>query len=682
MPITSKAFQIQQKSSPASNNNPEFIGSGGGPGFFSVGNSSALSAYTSWTWACIDKVSEALAGLEWDVTVAGKEERERAPDDYWLRSLLENPNPEFEATSLWSLAARWYSINGNAYLYTPKYGEATPQEIWVLPSNRVTVVPGKSRLVAGYVYYVNGKPFPIDPEEMIHWKNLDPSSDPQTSLYLGRSPINASMDAVQVDLANQRFLARFYENNALPAYVITVPAGQQVTRQAWKVFKDQWTQTFQGSNNAGKWGLLDGGKQIQTLDTSNQIKDAASLDESNRKRVCSVWGVPEMLLTGDYSARAVSENVIAEFHRGTVAPKAKRLGEAITRMARLYDADAMPKVAFQGYEYNDPAQRMAELQALWTMGLPTNRVLLELGYDPVEGGDISLVQGVPIESLSDDGESEPVQERTIEPVRVQTKSIENSPSAQSLDAYYKNYSDIMDDEVDALTPILADLFEALGEDVIAKIKSENTEKDITFTGSLFDLDEWVAMLTEETTPWLTRLFNRVGSQAFSDVNSDISDHRTGFGTRVTEAMSASTSKITTSLGTIKEELTDLLKANRREPVSKVTELIQKRFDHYTKGGAQRIAQTTATYTTGAAQNAAWKTLQADDDSISSIKRVWLTQRDGKVRKTHKKADGQEENKQGKFRVGRATMEHPGGGSKAEEAINCRCVTRPRIKRKR
>ena len=88
---------------------------------------------------------------------------------------------------------------------------------------------------------------------------------------------------------------------------------------------------------------------------------------------------------------------------------------------------------------------------------------------------------------------------------------------------------------------------------------------------------------------------------------------------------------------------------------------------FIKYKSELISTTTTTYSQGASQKVISDELELD--------RVWISQRDGDVRPSHRKVDGQRANKSGLFEVGGYKTEHPAGsGLPAKEACNCRCIT--------
>lgn len=153
-----------------------------------------------------------------------------------------------------------------------------------------------------------------------------------------------------------------------------------------------------------------------------------------------------------------------------------------------------------------------------------------------------------------------------------------------------------------------------------------------------------------------------------------------FNTQIAKTSNESINKIVISANTfekeIKENIREILNSNRNATVSELTELIKDDVDNlftikYTNR-AGTIAQTTSTTIQSESQNAAWSNIEGYD-------MVWVSQRDSKVRKEHREADGQKK-KNGFYRVGSENLTAPAKGSKPENNINCRCSQIPSKKK--
>ena len=151
-----------------------------------------------------------------------------------------------------------------------------------------------------------------------------------------------------------------------------------------------------------------------------------------------------------------------------------------------------------------------------------------------------------------------------------------------------------------------------------------------------------------------------------DLTSD--DLPSDFSNTIGDILQGSTSKITDSIGTIKEELQKIIESNPLASSDELFDVLKKKFETLKESRARTIANTSSNYATGAAQTNTWK--------VVGFKVAWLSQRDGNVRSTHFSADGQVRGEDGLFDVGSDKMPHPCAGSIAEENVNCRCTCMP------
>jgi superfamily II RNA helicase len=116
----------------------------------------------------------------------------------------------------------------------------------------------------------------------------------------------------------------------------------------------------------------------------------------------------------------------------------------------------------------------------------------------------------------------------------------------------------------------------------------------------------------------------------------------------------------------KEQGKDL---SKQEIIEEATKTINLKFDSVIKQSrVKMIGRTVATYTSESSKR--------EIANKYKFKLMWISQRDGKVRPSHRRLDGKVQNDKGKFNVGGFDTTHPAGeGLPASEAVNCRCVPR-------
>src|SRR5690606_4155244 len=148
-----------------------------------------------WVYVAVNRIAEAAALVPLRVFRLEGERRievERHP----LEDLLDSPNPYLSRFELIEQTVGMLELCGNAYWFLAGDGQGTPVEIWTLAPDRITIVPDDSRYVKGYIYEIDGKRIPLEPEEVIHFKRWHPAND-----YYGLSALEAARLAVASDRA-------------------------------------------------------------------------------------------------------------------------------------------------------------------------------------------------------------------------------------------------------------------------------------------------------------------------------------------------------------------------------------------------------------------------------------------------------------------------------------------------
>lgn len=709
----------------------------GGFGALSSMGMNTLRGYTSWSYACINRIAAAVATTRYvvynDARNTKQSERQEVGVDHWLVKLLNDPCEGLSLYELKNYSSKWFGLNGNSYLYAHRpNGAKYPESFWPLASNRVQVVLGDKEgdsPIKGYLYHAaNGEKWGIAAEDMIHPKNPEPT---EGTPFIGASQMLAAMAAVNVDIATSEFMWRYLQNDALPAFAVIHP--ETMDDDAFETFKARFNETFQGVNNAGKWALLEDNMQIAPISSNGRLQEMQAMDLSNRDRICIVFGVPEPYLTGKHQNKATAETVREEFYMNAVAPVNRAFCDALTSYARRIEPGTV--VDFERYRYEDPAEVRAERESWNKMGVDVNRLLLEAGKEPLPdeekpnelrttvGGaagvlDMQTAYGqglIPRDAAIANavlvfGFDEAEAYRLFPPIKTPapapaaasapTASLEASKSPvvtskgfvalpvheideDALRALWKRYDDLSESGADRIKAPLVKVTERLADHVLGKFDKAypgGITKDGIEASELFDVKEWKRLYAQATDPAVRRHLLRIAAEAMADVGATFADNEGAFNRRLGEAMTESTAKITTTVDTAHAELTALLKEHKGRPVAETRDAIMKRFEHYSKAGAENVARTTSAFTTGRAQTDAWKTLEEEDDEIIKIERVWLTRRGGKVRPSHAALDGTVASEEG-FTVDGVTLAHPGAGEKADLACGCRCVLRGRVKRK-
>jgi HK97 family phage portal protein len=337
-------------------------------------------------YACVRKIATAAASVPW-LLYEGARELESHP----LLTLLARPNPQEDGASLFE---RWYAFlqsAGNAYLEAVML-EGRPRELHVLRPDRMQVVPGTRGWPAAYDYTVDGRASRIARDAggflpVLHLALFHPLDD-----YYGLSPLAVAGTAVEVHNQGAAWAKALLDNAARPsgALIYKGPDGGGLSEDQFGRLKRELEDAYQGSANAGRPMVLEGGLDWKAMSLAPAEMDFAETRAAAAREIALAFGVPPMLLgiPGDNTyANYAQANL--NFWRQTVLPLVGRSAAALTHWLcprfgddlRLdFDADAVEALA-------------TAREAVWEKlnaadFLTLNEKRAAAGYSPVPGGDM------------------------------------------------------------------------------------------------------------------------------------------------------------------------------------------------------------------------------------------------------------------------------------------------------
>ena len=336
-------------------------------------------------YACVRKIATAAASVPW-LLYEGARELESHP----LLALLARPNPQEDGASLFE---RWYAFlqsAGNAYLEAVML-EGRPRELHVLRPDRMQVVPGARGWPAAYDYTVDGRASRIARDAggflpVLHLALFHPLDD-----YYGLSPLAVAGTAVEVHNQGAAWAKALLDNAARPsgALIYKGPDGGGLSEDQFGRLKRELEDAYQGSANAGRPMVLEGGLDWKAMSLAPAEMDFAETRAAAAREIALAFGVPPMLLgiPGDNTYANYAEANL-NFWRQTVLPLVGRSAAALTHWLcprfgddlRLdFDADAVEALA-------------TAREAVWEKlnaadFLTLNEKRAAAGYSPVPGGD-------------------------------------------------------------------------------------------------------------------------------------------------------------------------------------------------------------------------------------------------------------------------------------------------------
>ena len=277
-------------------------------------------------------IAEAAAGVP--LVVSGSEGRYAA---HPVADLLTSPNgSQGRAAFLESLYGQ-IVLSGDGFVEGVGDG-VWPVELHVLRSDRMSVVPGPDGWPVGYDYVVGGAKHRFTVAEsssICHVRTFHPTDD-----HHGLSPLRSAAVAIDVHNAAATWSKSLLDNAARPSGAI-VNEGEDLTEEQFERLSAELAAHHQGSRNAGRPLLLDGGLSWHPMGLSPADMEFRAIKESAAREVATAFGVPPMLLgiPGDATYANYAEANRA-FYRLTVLPLVARVAEALAAWLKSWNGAA------------------------------------------------------------------------------------------------------------------------------------------------------------------------------------------------------------------------------------------------------------------------------------------------------------------------------------------------------
>jgi HK97 family phage portal protein len=263
--------------------------------------------------------------------------------DHPLIDLLARPNPAQSGAELLESFYGFLQTAGNAYLEAVALN-GTPRELYALRPDRMKARPGKSGWPESYEYSAGGRKVVFakpddgaDVSPILHLKLFHPTND-----YYGFSPLEAAASSVDLHNAASAWNKALLDNAARPsgALVYKGPEGaENLSGEQFERLKSELEDAYQGSANAGRPLVLDGGLEWRSMSLSPSDMDFIDAKNMAAREIALAFGVPPMLLgiPGDNTYSNYKEANLA-FWKQTVLPLVKKTAAALTGwLAPVYE---------------------------------------------------------------------------------------------------------------------------------------------------------------------------------------------------------------------------------------------------------------------------------------------------------------------------------------------------------
>ena len=272
------------------------------------------------------------------------QDHERRYEQHPILALIARPNPLQGRAELFEALYGQLLLSGNGYLEAVGGADGVPEELHVLRSDRMSLVPGADGWPVAYEYSVGGRRhrFAVGDgvSPVCHVKSFHPQDD-----HYGFSPMQAAASAVDVHNAASRWSKALLDNAARPSGAIVYKGADGQGHMA----PDQYDRLVmemeahhQGARNAGRPMLLEGGLDWKPMGFSPSDMEFQKTKEAAAREIALAFGVPPMLLgiPGDLTYANYQEANRA-FYRLTVLPMVARVSSAVSHWLSEFLGEAV-----------------------------------------------------------------------------------------------------------------------------------------------------------------------------------------------------------------------------------------------------------------------------------------------------------------------------------------------------
>ena len=268
---------------------------------------------------------------------------EDAPLDNELSKLINKPN-DYQGQDAFRMLARVYrKLTGEAFIWLNRgdMGEIDDKarmrkpvfEMYVLPSDHVTVIPDKDNIwgTIGYVLDVNGTKLPLHKSDVIHWKGVSLNFDANTRQHLrGQSPLSSGYKTLQQNNSATDAAVRMYQNDGAKG-VLGNETFDKLTPQQRSSIEGVVNKKINNNDVKGAVATLQGKWNYIDLGKSNT--DLGLLEGKNisMKELCFLFDVPYELFDSE-TTFANKEQAQKGWVSNSIIPACKQFDDELNRV--------------------------------------------------------------------------------------------------------------------------------------------------------------------------------------------------------------------------------------------------------------------------------------------------------------------------------------------------------------
>lgn len=227
--------------------------------------------------------------------IPGSENEYEKYPEHPMLPLLANPQPNLAPSRFWANVITDYKIYGNAYIRKLRSSKNGPViGLQFLPSQQVQPVGNNTEPLVAYNYVVDGNPFSINPDDIIH---IAYGRDPE-DYRVGRSPLMSCMREIATDNVASSTAYGLMKNSGMPSLMVGPDATDQtvdISDDDLRTLKKRLQDSFTGENN-GSIAVMSGPFKMEKVSFSPADMALDSVRHTPEERITSALGLNCLVL--------------------------------------------------------------------------------------------------------------------------------------------------------------------------------------------------------------------------------------------------------------------------------------------------------------------------------------------------------------------------------------------------
>lgn len=381
-----------------------------------TGKMDAIDQFTSWVYICANLNAQSCAavplnlyarmpegGKSWRSIKTAKVDRRiktrlaphwrtKAADveevtEHAFLDLLENVNPFMNKSDLIELTILFLDLMGEAYWYIIKGKLSQPVELWPIPSQYMTPIPGKTfkEFITGYHYERGKVKIDVPVDEIVAFSFPNPANQ-----YRGMGVVRGIADAVYTNSKMYEYEEALFEKKARVGGVLESDAG--INQVEVDRLREEWKQRYTGTEKGGETAILPPGLKYVRDSMTNEEISFIEGRRITREEIAAAFNQPVSL----WDQAAIRANVEGAqyFHaKYGIQPRLRKIEEKVNeKLLPMFDDSGTLFAAFDDVVPEDRVSQLAERTQYVNAGVMTrNEVRADMGLEAVDGGDVVYV---------------------------------------------------------------------------------------------------------------------------------------------------------------------------------------------------------------------------------------------------------------------------------------------------